>query len=352
MAPPVLGFSGFSGSGKTTLMEKVIRILTESGLRVGVVKHDRHGIDIDHPGKDSFRHTEAGAAAVVITSPDQTAVLEQHGISLDECLARLENVDLILVEGFRHASIPRIGLCRKASGKGFTEPPDHFIAVVTDDDSSAISVPVFSFDDAAGLADLIRREILRPAADDGSCSSASSACPENALRDRRTSLPPSDDFTHFDDHGRARMVDVGEKLPTRRSAVAAGRVLVNRTTFDLIRSGGMKKGDVLTVAQIAGIMAAKHTPDWIPMCHPVPLNGIDLNLCLNEERLSVEIEATACCDGKTGVEMEALTAVSCAALTVYDMCKAVQRDMEITDIRLLSKAGGVHGDYRREENGR
>ncbi len=154
-----------------------------------------------------------------------------------------------------------------------------------------------------------------------------------------------EDFTHFNDQGRARMVDVGGKSVTHRTAAAAGRVLVNRETFDLIRSGGVKKGDVLTVAQIAGIMAAKHTPDLIPLCHPVPLNGIDLKLWLDETRLSVEITATAQCDGKTGVEMEALTAVSSAALTVYDMCKAVQRDMVIADIRLISKTGGIHGDY-------
>ena len=158
------------------------------------------------------------------------------------------------------------------------------------------------------------------------------------------------EFTHFNDQGRARMVDVGEKQITQRTATAAARGLVNRTTFDLIRSGGVKKGDVLTVAQIAGIMAGKRTPDLIPMCHPVPLNGIDLKLWLDEARLSVEIEATTRCEGRTGVEMEALTAVSGAALTVYDMCKAVQRDMEITDIRLVRKTGGVHGDYEREED--
>ena len=157
------------------------------------------------------------------------------------------------------------------------------------------------------------------------------------------------DFTHFNDEGRARMVDVGEKAPSRRMAVAAARVLVNRDTFALIKSGGVKKGDVLTVAQIAGIMGAKKTPDLIPMCHPVVLDGIDLSLRLDEDRLSVEITAELRCDGRTGVEMEALTAVSVAALTVYDMCKAVQRDMRITDVRLLSKSGGVHGDYRRED---
>ena len=157
------------------------------------------------------------------------------------------------------------------------------------------------------------------------------------------------DFTHFDDEGRARMVDVGAKDITRREAVAAGKVLVNRETFELIRSGGVKKGDVLTVAQVAGIMAAKRTPDLIPMCHPVPISGIDLKLRLNEEDLSVEIEASTRCDGRTGVEMEALTAVAGAALTVYDMCKAVQRDMVITDIRLIRKTGGVHGDYLRKD---
>lgn len=157
------------------------------------------------------------------------------------------------------------------------------------------------------------------------------------------------DFTHFNDQGRAKMVNVGGKTITQRVAVAAGRVLVNEHTFSLIRSGGMKKGDVLTVAQIAGVMGAKRTPDLIPMCHIVQVEGIDLELHLDEERHSVEITASVCCDGRTGVEMEALTAVSTAALTVYDMCKAVQKDMTITDIRLLSKTGGVHGDYKREE---
>ena len=155
------------------------------------------------------------------------------------------------------------------------------------------------------------------------------------------------DFTHFNEQGRAKMVDVGEKPVSLRTAVAAGRVLVNRETFALIRSGGMKKGDVLTVAQIAGVMGAKRTPDLIPMCHPILIDGIDLELHLDEQRCSVEIVATVSCAGRTGVEMEALTAVSTAALTVYDMCKAVQKDMVISDIRLLSKSGGVHGDFVR-----
>ena len=158
------------------------------------------------------------------------------------------------------------------------------------------------------------------------------------------------DFTHFNEEGRAKMVNVGEKAESARTAVAAARVLVNRDTFALIKSGGMKKGDVLTVAQIAGIMGAKRTSDLIPMCHPIIIDGVDMKLSLNEERCCVEIEASVSVGGKTGVEMEALTAVSTAALTVYDMCKAVQKDIVISDIRLISKTGGVHGDFSRKED--
>ena len=145
------------------------------------------------------------------------------------------------------------------------------------------------------------------------------------------------------------MVDVGEKPVSSRTAVAAGRVLVSRETFELIKSGGMKKGDVLAVAQVAGIMGAKRAPDIIPMCHPIMIDGINMELSLDEERCSVEIRASVSCDGRTGVEMEALSAVSVAALTVYDMCKAVQKDMVISDIRLLSKSGGTQGYYERTE---
>ena len=144
------------------------------------------------------------------------------------------------------------------------------------------------------------------------------------------------------------MVDVGEKPVTERTAEAEVCVLVSPETFALIRSGGMKKGDVLTVAQVAGIMGAKRTPDLIPMCHPVQISGTELRLELDAERCAVKIQASVKCSGKTGVEMEALTAASVAALTVYDMCKAVQRDMVLTNLRLVSKSGGVHGDYRAE----
>ena len=158
------------------------------------------------------------------------------------------------------------------------------------------------------------------------------------------------DFTHFNEEGRAKMVDVGGKDITKRTAVAGAEVFVSRETYGLIASGGMKKGDVLTVAQIAGVMGAKRTPDLIPMCHPIAVSGIDLDLRLNEEKCAVEIRATVSCTGRTGVEMEALTAASVAALTVYDMCKAVQKDILISNVRLLEKTGGVHGDFQRHED--
>ena len=157
------------------------------------------------------------------------------------------------------------------------------------------------------------------------------------------------EFSHFNDQGRARMVDVTEKAPTFRRAAAAGEIQVSKETLDAIREGKLKKGDVLAVAQVAGIQAAKHCWELIPMCHPVPLTGVDIRFSLAEEPCRVEILAEVSCTGPTGVEMEALTAVSAAALTIYDMCKALQRDMRIEHIRLLAKSGGRSGDFRAEE---
>ena len=147
-------------------------------------------------------------------------------------------------------------------------------------------------------------------------------------------------LTHFNESGRARMVDVSGKAATMRTAVAAAKVLVNSDTFKLIKEGGMAKGDVLGVAQVAGIMAAKKNSELIPMCHPIGITGVDISFRLDEELYAVCIEATVRCKGETGVEMEALTAVSVAALTVYDMCKAVDKNMVIGDCKLLEKRGG------------
>lgn len=158
-----------------------------------------------------------------------------------------------------------------------------------------------------------------------------------------------EELTHFNEQGRAKMVDVTGKTVTCRTAVAKGEIHMSRETLGRIRAGTVKKGDVLAVAQVAGIQAAKHAWELIPMCHPLPLTGIDISFVLLEEPFRVEITAAVTCTGVTGVEMEALTAVSAAALTIYDMCKAIQKDMRIEHIRLLSKSGGKSGDYNIEE---
>ena len=155
-------------------------------------------------------------------------------------------------------------------------------------------------------------------------------------------------LTHLDDDGNAVMVDVSDKDATERTATAKGSVMMGSETMALIREGGVKKGDVLSVAQLAGIMAAKKTPDLIPLCHPLELTSIIVDLVCDPERNAVDITATCKLKGKTGVEMEALTAVAVAALTVYDMCKAVDRGMRIADIRLTHKAGGKSGTFEAE----
>jgi cyclic pyranopterin phosphate synthase len=152
-------------------------------------------------------------------------------------------------------------------------------------------------------------------------------------------------LTHFDAEGRAVMVDVSAKAETERSATAKGAVLMQPETLALITAGGVKKGDVLSVARLAGIMGAKRTPDLIPLCHPLALSSVKVDLSVDTARSAVEISATCKLTGRTGVEMEALTAVAIAALTVYDMCKAVDRAMRITEIRLVHKSGGKSGTY-------
>ena len=306
---PVLCFAGWSGSGKTTLIENLIPRLKARGLRTAVVKHDVHGFGPETESKDSGRFRRAGAAQVVLSGPGRETALE-------DCLGQIEGADLILVEGFKRCAYSQIGISRLHNGKGFTAPMDRYAAVVTDDPTVRAKAPVFGLRQYEEITEFIMQNL--------------------------------EDFTHFNDEGRARMVDVGEKPPTSRNAEAGARVLVSRETFELIRTGGMKKGYVLTVAQIAGIMGAKRTPELVPMCHPILIQGVDLSLSLDEVRCAVEIRAKVRCEGKTGVEMEALTAASVAALTVYDMCKAVQKDMVITDVRLISKSGGVHGDFHRE----
>lgn len=153
------------------------------------------------------------------------------------------------------------------------------------------------------------------------------------------------EFTHFDEQGNARMVDVSEKEITHRVAVAEGTIAVSREVMDAIREGAVKKGDVLTVAQVAGIMGTKRTPDLIPMCHPVSLTNASVVFEIDEDACEIKAICRAVTDGKTGVEMEALTGVSTTLLTIYDMCKAIDKRMVIKDVHLVSKDGGKSGAF-------
>ncbi len=158
------------------------------------------------------------------------------------------------------------------------------------------------------------------------------------------------ELTHINDQGRAKMVDVSEKKETARVAVASGSISMKRETLERIKEGSIAKGDVLSVAQVAGIMGAKKTPDIIPMCHPIMISGCDINFSLNFEDNKVEITSTAKTIGQTGIEMEAITAVTVACLTIYDMCKAIDREMIISDIKLMKKSGGKSGLFERDIN--
>ncbi len=155
-------------------------------------------------------------------------------------------------------------------------------------------------------------------------------------------------FTHFDDAGNARMVDVSAKTATTRIATAVGRISMIADAYAMVKAGTMKKGDVLGVARIAGIMAAKQVDSLIPLCHPLAITRADVSFSFFDDACTIGIEATVGISGKTGVEMEALTAVSVAALTIYDMCKAVDKSMDITDIHLVKKSGGKSGDFVRD----
>ena len=164
------------------------------------------------------------------------------------------------------------------------------------------------------------------------------------MKDAAGDNVPVGKLTHLDDDGRASMVDVGGKRPTEREAVARGFVAMKAETLGLIKDGQMQKGDALATARLAGIMGAKHTPQLIPLCHPIPLNQVTVDFEVDHDRSGIHIIATAKAEARTGVEMEALTAVSVAALTIYDMCKSVDRGMRIQDIRLVRKRGGKSGE--------
>ena len=312
-----------SGIGKTTYLEKLIAVLSRRGYRVVTCKHAGHA-GFDLPGKDSWRHKQAGALAVGLFGQGETLILGEVQQDPRDILPIFPSADFILLEGFRSLTLPKIEVVRAATGREVVSPPEDLIAVVTDIPDLPAGVPCFPLDDAEPLADWL------------------------AARVSHISPAPLPALSHLDDDGRARMVDVSGKDVTSREATARGEIAVSPHTLALIAGGGTAKGDVLSVAQVAAIMAVKETSRLIPMCHPLSISGVSVAFNLNETENKVEIEVQVRLAGRTGVEMEALTGVSVAALTIYDMCKAVDRRMQIGGIRLVDKKGGRTGHFHRE----
>lgn len=313
-----------SGTGKTTVLEKLIPELNARGLKVAVLKGEVQRYDLDIPGKDTWRFAQAGAAVTGMITPDKYILIggAPAGGGAGAAVARLEDMDLIIVEGRRSSPFPKIEVARSAVSR---QPllPEGIIAIVTDLEGLPRTLPRFGLDDPAGLARFIDELFF-----------ASGGTAEPGL-------------THFDGAGRPRMVDVTDKANTLREAHAAGEIVMAPSTLARIRERGMEKGDVLAVAQVAAIMAAKETGRIIPMAHPLNISGVDVDFNLNGKASRIEIGVRVRLSGQTGVEMEALTGVSAAALTIYDMCKSIDRGMRIQNIRLLEKKGGRSGRYRR-----
>lgn len=318
-------------TGKTTVLENLIPELNKRGLRVGALKGNLRHHEPDRPGKDSWRFARAGAEVAGLTTPDgyylRGTVEEGQGTAA--ATAMLRDLDLIIIEGDKQSENPKIEVIRSAVNQKPLLPPNT-IAVFSDRADLEVDLPVIDLNNSKLQADFIIARFF----------TAGSRVNTTAQ-----------DLTHFDPHGRPRMVDVSAKRQSLREAYARGEITMAAETLKLIEAGRMAKGDVLAVAQVAAIMAVKETGRLIPMAHPLEISGVEVDFNLVElPEPKIEIGVRVRLAGQTGVEMEALTGVSIAALTIYDMCKAVDKNMVVGNIRLLEKKGGRSGHFRREQN--
>ncbi len=332
MPPVIINLvSAQSETGKTTILEKLLPVLKQRGLRVAALKGHLHHYDLDQPGKDSWRFTRAGAEVSGFAVSGGYVLFGSNGekTGLEAALERLNDFDLIIIEGNKKSKNPKIEVVRRAVNP---EPllPENTVAVVTDRKDLKLDIPVIKLGDTETLADFI-------------CGQLPGAEPQTASGEG--------DLTHFDRAGRPRMVDVSAKEQTLREAYARGEITMHPDTLARVKAGGMAKGDVLGVAQVAAIMATKETGRIIPMAHPLGISGVEVDFePVEEEVAKIEIGVRVKLTGQTGVEMEALAGVSAAALTIYDMCKAVDKNMVIQNIRLVEKKGGRSGVFRREQD--
>ncbi len=331
--PPVIInlIAAQSKTGKTTILENLLPELKRRGLHVAALKGHLHHYDLDLPGKDSWRFSQAGADISGMTTPDSFFLFgSAEGKSGIQAASELLTMaDLIVIEGNKKSENPKIEVVRSEVNR---EPllPANTIAVVTDRVDLKLDIPVININDSAALADLI--------------------CERFFAAGEKTDHPAgTGSLTHFDQSGRPRMVDVSAKGQTNREAYARGEITMSPDTLARIMAGGMAKGDVLSVAQVAAVMAVKETGRLIPMAHPLGISGVEVDFQPDQDQNRIDIGVRVRLTGQTGVEMEALTGVSVAALTIYDMCKAIDKDMVIQNIRLVEKKGGRSGHYRREK---
>ena len=331
MAPVIIHLvAAQSDSGKTTIIENLLPLLKQRGLRVAALKGNLKEFDFDSPGKDSWRFARAGAAIAGFASPDKfmlTGNAEGQG-GLAAAAALLKDFDLLLVEGNKETLNKKIEVLRSTIS---SQPmlKDNTIALVTDVRGLDPNLPVIDINDPQALAAFVYDQFFTT---------------------HTTASEGAEDLTHFDQAGRPRMVDVSAKEQTLREAYACGEILMSAATLERVKAGKMSKGDVLSVAQVAAVMAVKETGRLIPMAHPLGISGVEVDFKISENpEPKIEIGVLVKLTGQTGVEMEALTGVSVAALTIYDMCKAVDKNMVIQNIRLLEKKGGRSGHYRREQ---
>lgn len=349
--PQIAVVAPVAGTGKTTFLEKLTARLSRRGIRVAVVKSDAHGFSLDTQGKDSARFRASGACAVSVVSPKGYFLEEATRLPFDRAADKFEKIDLILTESRTHAACPAFSLWR---GRGEPILGNGVTALFAGEKLSEAAADIAGENGISiyPMGDIDRAELLTLFLSGVSFQQKSRVYGRNAMKGNEAGEEivagkREPRLSHFDRAGEAVMVDVGDKAVTHREAVASGILTMNEAAFSAIQTGTAKKGDVLGIARIAGIMAAKRTSEAIPLCHPLFLTKCKVAFALDAAKRDVKVTAAVKCEGKTGVEMEALHSVTIALLTIYDMLKAVDRRMEIHSVHLEQKSGGKSGSFSR-----
>ena len=349
--PQIAVVAPVAGTGKTTFLEKLTARLSRRGIRVAVVKSDAHGFSLDTQGKDSARFRASGACAVSVVSPKGYFLEEATRLPFDRAADKFEKIDLILTESRTHAACPAFSLWR---GRGEPILGNGVTALFAGEKLSEAAADIAGENGISiyPMGDIDHAELLTLFLSGVSFQQKSRVYGRNAMRGNEAGEEivagkREPRLSHFDRAGEAVMVDVGDKAVTHREAVASGILTMNEAAFSAIQTGTAKKGDVLGIARIAGIMAAKRTSEAIPLCHPLFLTKCKVAFALDAAKRAVKVTAAVKCEGKTGVEIEALHSVTIALLTIYDMLKAVDRRMEIHSVHLEQKSGGKSGSFSR-----